>query len=57
MGMISWWFVPEDAWLSRRGIARVLDATEGKDVEGSGASSIEPVTDGSGPSGPRVHQE
>lgn len=46
MGIVSWYIVPEDAWLSKRMIGRVLDATEGKDttegegkeVEGSGSS-------------------
>lgn len=28
MGVISWWFVPEKDWLSRRQVARVLEATE-----------------------------
>ncbi|BGP15065.1 hypothetical protein JCM10213v2_003020 [Rhodosporidiobolus nylandii] len=27
-GAISWWFVPEDSWLSRRAVGRILDATE-----------------------------
>lgn len=34
MGIVSWWFVPEEAWLSKRRVGRVLDVTEGKDVTG-----------------------
>jgi len=33
MAIVSWWFVPEEAWLSRRAVAKVLDATEGKTTD------------------------
>lgn len=54
MGMVSWWVVPEDRWLSRRAVNRVLDAAEGKltdadDTPGTPASDIA--------SAKRVHQE
>lgn len=28
-GAVSWWVVPEDHWLSRRAVGRILDSTEG----------------------------
>lgn len=28
MGIVSWWVIPEKDWLSRRQVARVLEATE-----------------------------
>ncbi|GAA5971787.1 hypothetical protein JCM11641_001512 [Rhodosporidiobolus odoratus] len=27
-GAVSWWVVPEDMWLSRRAVGRIIDATE-----------------------------
>ncbi|KAI5477323.1 amino acid transmembrane transporter [Pseudohyphozyma bogoriensis] len=33
MGIVSWFVIPEEQWLSARAVGRVLDATEGKDVE------------------------
>lgn len=30
MAVVSYFIVPEEKWLDRRGIARVIDATEGK---------------------------
>lgn len=40
MGIISWWFVPEEVWLSKRALGRVLAVTEGKDLEESVPSSV-----------------
>lgn len=39
MGILSWWFVDEEAWLSRRAISHVLDVVEGRDVEDSPGGS------------------
>lgn len=37
MGIVSWWIVPEENWLSRRAVGRIHDAAEGHNVDADSA--------------------
>ncbi|BGO90710.1 hypothetical protein NBRC10512_000650 [Rhodotorula toruloides] len=40
-GAVSWWVVPEDNWLSRRAVGRILDSTEGKEGRAHPADRVQ----------------
>ncbi|KAK4702748.1 translation initiation factor 5B, partial [Phenoliferia sp. Uapishka_3] len=54
-GMVSWWCVPEEAWLSRRNVGKVLDVVEGKDLAPGSSSSSQ--TPSQTPGGKRDHED